>query len=64
MPFRNLSIRAKLTLSFIFLILMALVTNGFNASGMLTTKSRWSVAQEAENTHVSLLQREVEHLRR
>lgn len=63
MPFRNLSIRAKLTLSFIFLILMALVTNGFNASGMLTTKSRWSVAQEAENTHVSLLQREVEHLR-
>ena len=62
MSLRNLSIRAKLTLSFITLIVMALIASGFSAKGIFTTQESWLVAHEADDIFMSLLQREIEHL--
>lgn len=62
MALRNLSLRAKLTLSFVCLIVMALITSGLSVKGILTTQESWLRAHEADDLYASLLQREVEHL--
>ena len=59
----KMSIRAKLTLAFFFLILMAVITTGFSINGILRTKRGGTEIQFAEQIHSSLVEREVEHVR-
>ncbi len=60
----KMSIRAKLTLAFFFLILMAVITTGFSINGILRTKRGGGTEiQFAEQIHSSLVEREVEHVR-
>ena len=62
MGFSRMSIGKKLGLSFFALILVVIITNGINTSGILTIRNQWEMAQDIEALHTSLVQREIEHL--
>ncbi len=63
MELSKMSIGKKLGLSFFLLILVVVITNGLGTKGILTLKDQWDQMQEAEELHISLVQREIEHLR-
>lgn len=59
----RITIRTKLRIGFLFLIVMALITTGISINGIQKTREAASRIQAAEQIYASLVQREVEHVR-
>jgi len=58
----RITIRTKLRIGFLFLIVMALITTGISINGIQKTREAASRIQAAEQIYASLVQREVEHV--